>query len=235
MNRFLKRGFLVLVLFAIWTWIVCTVDVQVLGETKTAVGLATVNGWFHRLTDVHLWLYVITDWLGLVPIFVCLLFAVLGIYQAIKRKSIRKVDFDILILGCYYVVVILCYLIFEMIPINYRPILIDGRIEASYPSSTTLLVLSIMPTLVFGAGNRLRNKTVVCRIHFLTVLFCVFMVVARLVSGVHWLSDIVGGILLSTGLFLLYCGVCTRRNDYGIQRKIAGTQKKQRPHPRRIG
>ena len=99
-------------------------------------------------------IYTITDWLGLVPIAVCIGFGMLGLMQWIRRKSITKVDRDILLLGGYYILVILGYLIFEMIPINYRPILIEGAMEASYPSSTTLLVLSVMPTLLFQINRR---------------------------------------------------------------------------------
>ena len=148
-KRILVTGILMIGLFIIWTVLVCSVDVQKLGETHTKVGFATFNNFFHSLTGVHMWIYTVTDWLGLVPIFVCLLFGVLGLIQLIKRKSLKKVDLDIIFLGVYYVVVILAYLIFEMIPINYRPILIEGYMEASYPSSTTLLVLSVMPTLIF--------------------------------------------------------------------------------------
>ena len=122
----------------------------------------------------------------------------------IKRRSLFKVDCDIIFLGIYYVIVILGYLIFEMVPINYRPILIDGFMEASYPSSTTLLVLSVMPTLVFQVNRRLENVKVKNTIGILTILFSVFMVIGRLVSGVHWFTDIVGSLLLSTGLFWVY-------------------------------
>lgn len=113
-------------------------------------------------------------------------------------------DLDILLLGVYYVLVIFAYLLFEMVPLNYRPVLIEGILEASYPSSTTLLVLSVMPTLHFQAERRLKNSALRRCIRVLTVLFSAFMVVGRLLSGVHWLTDIVGAILLSGGLFLLY-------------------------------
>jgi undecaprenyl-diphosphatase len=152
-------------------------------------------------------LYTVTDWLGLVPIFICMIFGLVGLIQLIKRKNLLKVDFDIIILGVYYVIVILCYLIFEMYPINYRPILINGFMEASYPSSTTLLVLGVMPTLVFQANLRLKSITLKSFIMIFAVAFSVFMVVGRLISGVHWLTDIIGSCLLSAGLFYIYKGI----------------------------
>ena len=116
-------------------------------------------------------------------------------------------DYDIILLGGYYIIVIAGYLFFEMIPINYRPILIEGRMEASYPSSTTLLVLNVMPTLIFQANYRLKNKRLKKSILLLTVVFIGFMVIGRLICGVHWLTDIVGSVLLSAGLFYTYKGI----------------------------
>lgn len=203
-KRIVSVGILLLAAFAVWTFLIQTVDVQQIGPRQSAVGFATVNGWFHRLTNVHWMLYTLTDWLGLVPIVVCLLFACVGLAQLVQRRSLLKVDLDILLLGVYYVLVIFAYLLFEMVPLNYRPVLIEGILEASYPSSTTLLVLSVMPTLHFQAERRLKNSALRRCIRVLTVLFSVFMVVGRLLSGVHWLTDIVGAILLSGGLFLLY-------------------------------
>ena len=203
-KRIVSVGILLLAAFAVWTFLIQTVDVQQIGPRQSAVGFATVNGWFHRLTNVHWMLYTLTDWLGLVPIVVCLLFSYVGLAQLVQRRSLLKVDLDILLLGVYYVLVIFAYLLFEMVPLNYRPVLIEGILEASYPSSTTLLVLSVMPTLHFQAERRLKNSALRRCIKALTVLFSVFMVVGRLLSGVHWLTDIVGAIFLSGGLFLLY-------------------------------
>jgi undecaprenyl-diphosphatase len=197
-------GPIFIVAFAIWTMIITTFDIKHVGVEGTKIGLATVNLWFHSLTGVNLTLYNITDWLGLVPIMVCFLFAVIGIIQLITRKNIFKVDADILLLGAHYFVVILAYLIFEMLPINYRPVLINGVMEASYPSSTTLLVLSVMPTVIFQTEKRIKNNKAKKIIKLLTGIFSAFMVMGRLVSGVHWLTDIVGSILISAGLFYCY-------------------------------
>ncbi|MBQ3334432.1 MAG: phosphatase PAP2 family protein [Eubacteriaceae bacterium] len=208
-----------LIAFTLWTVLMMNVDGQAVGPRNSKVGLATFNTWFHQLTGVRMTLVTITDWLGLVPIAVCLCFGCLGLYQLIKRRSLRKVDLDILLLGAYYILVIIGYLIFEMIPINYRPVLIDGFLEASYPSSTTLLVLSVMPTLVFQIKRRCDNKNIRTFIIILVVVFSVFMVVGRLVSGVHWATDIIGSVLLSFGLFYLYKGAATTvdmRSHHGV-------------------
>ena len=198
-------------LFIVWTFLITTVDVKSDGVNGTDIGFATINTWFHNLIGVNMTLYTITDWLGLVPVFICMIFGVVGLIQLIKRKSLLKVDFDIVVLGVYYVFVVFAYLLFEMIPINYRPILINGFMEASYPSSTTLLVLSVMPTLVFQVQRRTKNEKIKLVINIVTVVFSLFMVIGRLVSGVHWVTDIIGSCLLSAGLFYIYKSIVLLR------------------------
>ena len=203
-KRNLLTGVVLIGAFVLWTVLIQCVDVQAVGQNGTKVGFADFNVWFHQLTGVHMTLYTITDWLGLIPIFICLWFGVLGLLQLIKRRSLLKVDPDILLLGVYYVLVIACYLIFEMIPVGYRPVLIEGRLEASYPSSTTLLVLSVMPTLWFQANRRVSNVMRRKAVAVFAVIFSAFMVIGRLISGVHWATDIIGSVLLSAGLYMLY-------------------------------
>ena len=208
-KKILGRGILLLLIFAGWTVLIQTVDVQPIGPEGTEVGLAVVNRWFHKLTGVHFTLYHVTDWLGLVPVFVCMMFGMVGLLQLATRRSLRKVDKDLLLLGIYYVIVIAGYLLFEMVPVNYRPVLIEGRLEASYPSSTTLLVLSVMPTLAFHADRRFRRRISKGPIKIFAAAFSVFMVAGRLISGVHWITDIIGAAFLSGGLYLGYKGLVT--------------------------
>ena len=203
-KRNLLAGVELIGAFALWTVLIQWVDVQAVGQNGTRIGFADYNVCFHQLTGVHMTLYTITDWLGLVPIFICLCFGVMGLVQLIKRRDLLRVDSDILLLGVYYVMVIACYLIFEMIPINYRPVLIEGRLEASYPSSTTLLVLSVMPTLMFQANRRVSNAMIRKAVAVFVIAFSAFMVIGRLISGVHWATDIIGSVLLSAGLYMLY-------------------------------
>lgn len=202
-----RKGCICIAMFVVWTVLIRVVDVHALGVNGTNIGFATWNCWFHKVTGVHMTLYVITDWLGLVPVFVCLIFGGMGLVQLVQRKSLFKVDRDIIILGIYYIIVIGCYLIFEMIPINYRPILIQGMMEVSYPSSTTLLVLAVMPTLAEQVNRRMKNGVLKKMINIFLVVFSTFMVLGRLISGVHWFTDIIGGIILSIGLFCFYKAV----------------------------
>ena len=203
-KRVLLTGIGLLAAFVVWTFLIVSVDVQNVGQRGTTVGFAAFNTWFHQLTGVNMRLYTVTDWLGLVPIAVCIGFGVFGLVQLIRRRSLFKVDPDIILLGVYYILVIAAYIVFEMIPINYRPVLIDGFMEASYPSSTTLLVLSVMPTLILQIKRRCKSKTVRYIVYAFAVSFSAFMVIGRLVAGVHWATDIIGSVLLSFGLFELY-------------------------------
>ena len=203
----LVMGICLLTAFVVWTFAVRFVDVQPIGPLGSTVGFATLNRFVHNVTGVHMSLYVITDWLGLVPIAVAVGFAALGVAQWLKRRSLKKVDFTLFVLGGFYVIVIAVFFLFEVLVINYRPILISGILEASYPSSTTMLVMCVMPTAILQLKSRIRCRVLRrCVITAITV-FVAFMVLARLISGVHWFTDIVGGILLSAGVGALYAEV----------------------------
>lgn len=197
-------GGVLLLLFCLFTVGVKTIDVKPIGPQETAVGFSGVNGFFAEVFGQNMLWYDITDWLGVVAVFTAFGFAVWGLVQAIKRKSVIKADADILILGAYYIVVIAVYVLFELCIVNYRPVIISSGLEASYPSSHTVIVCCIMAAAIEQFNRRIsaaKPRIVVC------VLCCAVMtvtVVGRVVSGVHWFTDIVGGLILSAGLFSLY-------------------------------
>lgn len=197
-----------IVAFVLWTLLVCFADVQPIGPEGSSVGLASVNEAVHQLTGVNMLLYTITDWLGLVSVGVAVGFGLLGLTQWIRRKSLRYVDSSILILGGFYIAVIAVFVFFEIFVVNYRPVLIDGKLEASYPSSHTMLALCVMITAKMQFASRIRNKKSRQILSAAAMGYAVFMVAGRFLSGVHWFTDIIGGILLSTGLILIYKSVC---------------------------
>lgn len=199
--------------FVLWTILVCAVDVRSVGPNDSSVGLAGMNRFVHSLTGVRFLLYSLTDWLSLVPICVCVGFAVLGLVQWIKRKHICKVDSDILVLGGFYIGTFGAYLLFESLVINYRPVLIGGYLESSYPSSTTMLTICVMTTAGMQMEKRIPNQTIRRAVVIAINGFTAFMVIGRFLSGVHWFSDIVGGILLSIGLVMMYRFICLWKED----------------------
>ena len=199
--------------FALWTAAIRFIDVQAIGPRGSSVGFATINAMFHDLTGVHMVMYTITDWLGLVPVAFGFGFTILGLIQWFKRKNLFKVDCSILVLGGFYLIVLAAYLLFEEYVVNYRPVLINGYLEASYPSSTTLLVMCVMPTAMMQLNSRIKNTVFKRCVLLLIAAFIGFMVIGRLFSGVHWLTDIVGGALLSAGLVMFYHTIIKIKTD----------------------
>ncbi len=210
-TRFLVAAVFLAAFFA-WTVLLCLVDVRAIGPDGSSVGLAGINDLVHNLTGVNWFLYCVTDWFGLIPIVIAFGFGILGILQWIRRKSLLRVDRSILLLGGFYLLVMAAYLFFETVVVNYRPVLIDGRLEASYPSSTTMLVMCVIPTATIQWKHRIQNQKLRYIVLSVCVVFLLFMVIGRILSGVHWITDILGGALLSTGLVTAYAGaVCKIR------------------------
>ena len=210
LKKFCLSGFL-LVMFAAWTVLVRFVDVQPIAPNDTQVGFASLNIFIHHLTGINMFLYDLTDFLGLIPIGFAFYFAILGLLQLVKRKSIFKVDRNIILLGLFYVDLFAVFQLFELYPINYRPLLIEGNLEASYPSSTTMLVVFVMLTASMQLKVRLNNSLMQKTASVLIYVFTAFTVVARLISGVHWFTDIVGGLFFSLGLAVMYSALTLKK------------------------
>lgn len=204
--NFIVTG-LFLLLFIALTVALGHVDVQPIGPNGSSVGFASLNGWVSEALGVNMLLYTITDLLGLVIILYAFCFAVLGIVQLITRKSIKRVDYSILVLGGFYLLVIVAFAFFEFYVINYRPTLIEGRLEASYPSSTTMLVMCIIPTAIMQFNRLIKTKKARIAMNTFTAALGLVSVIGRIFSGVHWITDILGGFLLSLTLVTLFYSV----------------------------
>ena len=208
-NKFLAGGAVFAVLFLIWIAIIKLVDVSAIGPEGTEVGLAGINKAIHEALGVNMILYKITDILGYVALLVAGLFALFGLVQLIKRKSLAKVDGAIYALAGLYVVTIGLYVIFEKVIINYRPVIMPDEValEASFPSSHTMLACVIFGSAIVMIGKYIDNDMLRKLLIALAAVLLILVVAGRLVSGVHWFTDIVGGVLISGALVFTFIGI----------------------------
>ena len=202
-----KRNLLFSILFLflaiLFTILVQVVDVEAIGPNGSLVGFATINQLVFDTLKTNDTLYHLTEWVGILPIFIALLYALVGFGELIKTKDLRKVDKNLLSLAVFYIVVIGVYVLFEIYEVNYRPILMDGVLEASYPSSHTMMAICICGSSLF-ISKRIFKAQFAKGLNLLSILVMIFLVVGRLVSGVHWFTDILGGILISGALLMIF-------------------------------
>lgn len=186
-----------------------TVDVAAVGPKGTSIGLSHLNKFVFDFFGVNIRWYHITDWLGVAALFTALGFAAVGLFQWVKRKSILKVDRSILVLGGLYCVTLSLYMLFETVVVNYRPIIMPGCVdpEASFPSSHTMLVCVIMGSTMLVLDDYVNNIRVLRVLKTACAALIGITVVGRLISGVHWFTDIIGGCLISSALLMLYSAV----------------------------
>lgn len=197
-----------LTLFIIFTVLVKVIDVQPIGAEKdgviSSVGFASMNGWYKNLINVNFIFYKITDYSSFLAVIIGFVFLITGIYEWVKRKNFWQVDANILALGFFYIFTFASYVLFQFLVINYRPVLIDGQLEASYPSSTTVLSLTFFITAADQIKIYIKNNKLKYALIIFTYLFSLFLIVGRLLSGVHWLSDIIAALILSSALVFSY-------------------------------
>ena len=191
--------------FILFTALCKTVDLQAIGPESSVVGFASINGFFRDLIGTHTFFYVLSEFGGILAIFTALLFAGIGGYQLYQNKDIRKVDKNILLMGCMYVLILVLYILFDKIPVNYRPVIMDEGLEPSYPSTHTLLAGGIFGCALVELRYFPRiRQDIKLKISLGLIIAMVLTILFRWLSGVHWFTDILGGILLSFAVAELY-------------------------------
>lgn len=198
-------------LFILLIVLLKTVDVSAVGPQNSLVGLATLNKMVFDATGYNNFWYNLTEILGYISILVAVFFACLGLYQLIKGKSFKKVDKNLYALLGIYILVGITYVFFEKVIINYRPIL-NEELEASFPSSHTLLTLCILGTGIIECDYLITDKKINLTLKIIAFAIMLLMVVGRMLSGVHWFSDILGSIIISASYIALYSGIIKKLN-----------------------
>lgn len=183
----------------VFVYLVKTVDVKAIGPNKSSVGFSGINKAYADMVGSNMTIYKLTEIFGLLVFIIVGVYGLIGIYQLFKRKSLFKVDREIIGLGILYVLMISLYLIFDKIAINYRPIIIDGELEPSFPSSHTMLAICTCVSSLMVYKKYVPSKFNYL-VLFSTVLLLTLVFLGRTISGVHWISDILGGVIISLTL-----------------------------------
>lgn len=191
-----------------------TTDVKMIGPKGTSVGLSSINLYFKNLLGSNMTIYKVTEVFGLIAIAIAGIYALLGLLQLVKRKSIKEVDKKIISLGILYALVVIVYVLFEKVIINYRPVLMDGEIEASFPSSHTMLAICICVSAILTNKNYIKNKNYLKITNIFIVAIMLVVVIGRFISGVHWFTDIMGGLIISITLLNYYLTI-----DHFLEKK----------------
>lgn len=192
-----------LVLFFALTACLYCIDPRPIAANSSMVGMGFVNEPFNQLTGVNWSAYAASQLGGYISIASMFVFFCVGVAQLAKTRSLKGVDMAIYLLAAAYVVMLVLYVGFDKLALNYRPVLVDGQLEPSYPSSHSFLAVGALGCAAVWARARLSRK-VSAIITALCGILAAFVVVARLISGVHWLTDIVAGVLLGLTLVFAY-------------------------------
>ncbi len=207
MQKILKKAFAAAVLggaFLVLILLLRTVDVKAIGPNGSSVGFAALNGAFFKLTGRIDSLYKLSEIVGYLALLSAAFFAFLGLLQLVKGKKLKAVDKDLYLLGGFYVAVLAIYLLFEKVVINYRPVLEDGQLAASFPSSHTMLAITFFGAAALQFQKRLNDPKIRSAVVIGCQFFVLLTVLLRLFCGWHWLTDVIGGILIGTALLLVY-------------------------------
>ena len=191
-----------LALFLLLILLLKTVDVAPIGPEGTAVGLSRINGAARERLPFRPAVYAVTEALGALALLTCLAFALLGLCQLVRRKSLFRVDRALFLLAGLYVLTLLAYVLFEKAALNFRPVILPGAAEPepSFPSSHTVLSCVAFGSAVLLIPGYIRDPRAGDALRALFISAMILLVMGRLFSGAHWLTDILGGILLSCAL-----------------------------------
>lgn len=164
--------------------------------------------------------YKISKILGYVVLAAAVFNVAVTVWQYFKRKKLIAVDREFLCLCGLYAAVAVVYVAFELFPVNFRPTSSGNNLEASFPSSHALLALTVCGSSAIVAFRKIGSRP--WRIAAITAesVLAVALVASRTLSGVHWITDVIGSVILSVALVSCFVGgLCGIDADEKVRNK----------------
>ncbi len=216
MSKNLKKSLIIFVCLIIinllFLFLVKYVNVGKTGLEDQTVGLSAVNIKLRDLIGVSKFFNMFSTVIMIIAIIIALAELGLGLYFLIKTKSIDEIPTPIYSLIPTFILTGFVYVFFNwFFVINTRPIYTTGNSSSSYPSTHTLLTLVFLFTAVnvinfiFSYFKKLNDKKKARYICYgILGLLSLLIIITRLLSGQHWFTDIIGGVLMAGLLYQFY-------------------------------
>lgn len=192
----------------ILTILVKTVDIYYNVITKSNIGLYSLNKLFLNNNEFQ-FLKIISEIIFIICLLIIVIIGAMLIINYIKTKAINKKQKNFLI---YLFILFIIWVLFDkVLIINYRPIVVDGKIEGSYPSTHIMVITYTLLSLSYLLENKVNQKMK----YILSIIFILITFSGRVLSLMHWFTDGLCGLLVGLTFYLLFL-----RSNYGFNNKI---------------
>ena len=180
-------------------------NVKLTGTYNTSIGLGSINLKLRDLIGTSKAFDIISTIILVIAFLIVAAEIALAIYELVKRKDIEKLDNEIWALSVTYAALAFIFAVFNYaLIINVRPVVIDGKLESSYPSTHVLVSLTVFLTGITMTSYLVKDKKLKLGIDIALIALSVLVVITRMLSGKHWFTDIIGGILASGFLYWMH-------------------------------
>lgn len=194
----------------IFTILVSFVDVKIFNVTNTKIGLYSLNKIFLVNSINSNYINIISNGIFLICLLVIILMLLLITFEYFKTKKINKNNLNFFI---HFLIMVLIWIIFDKILIiNYRPILINGNIEGSYPSTHVMVSTFVLLFLSDQLKKIFKNDKI---FYIISIGLIIIQSISRILLTMHWFTDIIGGLLIGCLLFFTFL-----RGEYGFNNNV---------------
>lgn len=138
---------------------------------------------------------LITNVILITSIITLAVFVFLGLYQWISRKSIKKVDRQLLWMPVPLILMVITYLLFQYVfVLNTRP---NGSGESSFPSTHVMVVATIFFIAMMILPKYVKSKPIRIILDVLMVVMISLTSVGRVAADMHWVLDVIGAVVFA--------------------------------------
>ena len=169
----------------------------------TDIGFQKLNLSVHNALGFRQVFYRLSEYIGYLALLAGACIGLIWLLRLIKTKKLLGVDAGLNAAIAAMALMVVFYVLFEALKLNFRPVILDDGLEASYPSSHTLLGCVVFGCAAMVSADIFKDKGLARSVSALCYIIAAVLTLFRALSGVHWISDIIGGVILSAAILSL--------------------------------